>query len=1243
MNDPVSRVRRRVLTIGSQCPAVGSDLPFLPRLAVEFDEVMRDRTRGGCAPALPDGRSLLLDPTTDQVDEAFDLAFAGAARESASLFIAYIGHGEASRGDLYLLPADASYPPTMRNAFLLVKRVQELFEHHDGIDGLVLLVDACRSGTGTTSAGRDLVNVVNDVGGRFEILTASDERRAADGCFTQTIIGALRQGHPGLRMRIACADLKKLLLDRCANQTAQHLAYDGRRVSRFGDEGMWLSVNSAHVPSSRPWHRSSTGSRMERLTRWFLPTPNLSILVAATLTDRAILLVGDPGSGKSTLLAALAMPQVAESIVSPDFIHGFLFLSEASTPENLSRVLEEQLRDTVPGFEKAKEHYSSRITDAQRRSLDAWEQRIIGPLKGMPGAPMRLVFDALDQLQPPCRRSVLEFFKRLRNENDLKNVSIIASARTFEDLPAGFLRVPVARSSAEESLWYLTRRGVPGGDHTRWAVDQIGGSWLLAELFADALLAGEETSDASFPSGVQDLYYARMLAAGCLDEDRWLEEFQPVLSALAAAGAGAVLPIDLLTRAAALLGFAGSASDVRSVLVQLGSLVVRADAGTIREHVGLFHPTYSAFLSGSRIFRLIESRYRHRAIAEAIESLLAERPDSELPNIVRYAVAAEANHLWEAGDPDALVASLERRPSPIPAECLRRWQDWRQVLAKLGEDAMPVLRARRNLAWWVAFTGRVGDAVVELTALSRRNEERLGAVHPETVRSTISLAHWTSESGDPEVATEILNDLLSRCHGVLPEDDELILEIRQSRGAWMGNAGHVREALAEFKALLPSLESRFGEDSRAALVARHHIARWTGHTGDAIGALRLYQSLAADERDALEPYDIERLTTEDNLSYWLARSGEVEQALAILRRVLNDFEEYYNLRHQDAMVTRHNLAYFTWQAGDADTALEMYQELLPDQEEILGQYQPSVLRSRHNIAQLMAEIGRPRAALAGVTSLIEDQAHQLGVHHPERFRARHTAANLVGVLGEAERALSLLSEILPGQAMQLGVSHLAVGTTRYNIAWWTAEAGRNDEALALMIRLRDDYLTRLSPSSIDALTVQFGVAHLTALAGQQHAASMALDALLERLKTDIPHSHPLAVRTRVNAGLWRYSFSHDGATVTEFSRLVAMIRRRFGDAHPECLRARYNLGVMLAETGSNDRALDSVDEVLALQRSVLESNHPDIVVSVELRTELVRGFDGSALNGRLRFLRIGAPEHPIPVTRSSSTWLSAPR
>ena len=75
-------------------------------------------------------------------------AMASAGREQATLFVYFLGHGHKEGEDFYLVAADTPGPDRIdsENAVPLGQRIKELLRRYPGIDGLMLVIDACHSG-----------------------------------------------------------------------------------------------------------------------------------------------------------------------------------------------------------------------------------------------------------------------------------------------------------------------------------------------------------------------------------------------------------------------------------------------------------------------------------------------------------------------------------------------------------------------------------------------------------------------------------------------------------------------------------------------------------------------------------------------------------------------------------------------------------------------------------------------------------------------------------------------------------------------------------------------------------------------------------------------------------------------------------------------------------------------------------------------------------------------------------------
>ena len=417
---------RRLLVIGSQCEALGdaARLEFLPRVAEELYAVMIDPDLGQCLPAQPEG-GLLIDPTVNEARSAIIDSFCRASKQQATLILAYIGHGEYARERFYLLPRGSEVPPRADTAVNLIELIDELYTNQPDskIDGLVVLIDACYAGVGAVGAtmhwAKDLAQTR-----RFEVLTATSDRPAYDGCFTRTLTACLRDGiddEPYDYLR--CEQVHRVIRDACPCQVPRHPTNDA-------DRGLFLARNAAR---SRPaWAGTWAGEVIARLTADFQPTPMVERAVAASVRHRSVALVGVAGTGKSTLAAALMRPEVTEDAVPAGFAHSIAFLNSGLSTSDLARMLVDQLDRAVPGFAAARKDYLGALTEDEQRRLDALQRDVLGPLRRLRPVKetvVRILVDGLDQVPSAGEVSIREALGELAAGPGLDHVRLICTAQ----------------------------------------------------------------------------------------------------------------------------------------------------------------------------------------------------------------------------------------------------------------------------------------------------------------------------------------------------------------------------------------------------------------------------------------------------------------------------------------------------------------------------------------------------------------------------------------------------------------------------------------------------------------------------------------------------------------------------------------------------------------------------------------------------------------------------------------------
>jgi hypothetical protein len=832
---------RKVLVIGSQC-ARESPLSFLPELAHELYQVLTDAELGQCTPALDGLDGPLLDPTVDEAWNAVTKAYKAAARDGDTLVLGFIGHGECAGDNFFLLPRDAGEERTSRTALHLAQLVNELYHAHGSPDGLVVLVDACFAG-GAAVGAADRWGAA--LGGRFryELLAGTDDRPAYNGCFTRTVLATLRAGVKDELGGYVRAEHCIGPVGHECRQTPQFCVFR----SGGEDTGLWLARNAAYQSLPRGLRVAGVAELVKNLTARYQPPPQLAEVVAASREFQCVAVTGGVGAGKSALAAALARPAAAGGAVPEGFAQAVLFVSPGLTSGALADRLANQLADIFTGFAEAQRIYQHRVLVAEWKSLTSFQRWVIGPLrllrekqKQLPL--LRLVIDGLDQAGQAQAARLTKGMDELADDPDLKFVRLVVTARPDTRLPAGAYVVKLRRAESAELRTYFTS---PRLLSDQWlpselldrAVARAQGIWLVARLLAEQYRQEPAAFDpAAVPPGLAGAYERNLARlAGEPASDRWRRRLRPVLGALAAAGSGPVMPLELLVEASRALGGPGTKTALRDALVDLRGLVVRADPGTAEEQAGLFHETLSEYLLDPASRYGQDAGEAHQAVLKAIEQLAPiDRHNIASPGRVgRYAMAREAEHLWRVGRVTDLAQRLRVRQSTVPRENLEQHLRWLPRLAgQLGLDHPDTLTLRHNLAHW---TGKAGDAAGALRLyreLLPDRERALGPGHPDTLTTRSSIAHWTGRAGDA-----------------------------------MG-------ALRLFEALRADRERALGKEDRFTLATRHNLAHWTGEAGDAMGALRLYRELLPDRERALGPDHPDTLATRQNIAYLAGQAGD---------------------------------------------------------------------------------------------------------------------------------------------------------------------------------------------------------------------------------------------------------------------------------------------------------------------------------------------------------------------------------
>ena len=735
-------------------------------------KALTDPDRGNCAPA-PDS-VLLLDPTMAELRVAVKSAVNRAVSARATLVFAFIGHAEtdASKNSrpLFLLPKNGSAAaPDTDTAYEIGHRLGEM--ELGGLDGLILLLDVCHAGAGIRDVIKSGLDLKDQV--RLELLAGTFLRVARDGCFSQSLIELMENGQPSLSTDyLEIRHAANVAADACG-AVQDPPVYIGSGIGQnASDPGLWVTRNVAS-PAHWPLSGTAEGAQAVALTQSFQATHDLEHITEALASKRLVVVLGGPGSGKSALVAALARPELVPDLPFR-YLSAVAFTALTPMLPALAGSIARQLAG-IPKFSEAVAAYEAGATSEDLDRLPAMERQVFGPLRHLKiplGRKLRLAIDGIDQLEAAVRGELLETILEASRDERLERVGLLLNTRGegIEDL--GVDPIVLTRPGEDEITEYLTALNLPvtlAADLTSHA-----SSWLQLRLLADVATAlGQEIPGQA--TSLNELY--GQLLTSLTGENSG--ETRVVLTVLAAAGSGPILPIRIATEACSRMGGPADEARFRDVVAALGGIVARANPGTPSELLGLFHETLVRHVRNEEGWRT--------AVHEALEAILDVLNSRRDPASDIYRRQRAPEHLWELG--------------------------------RYGE-------AIELVTSWIG--PRASDNRELLQTLRDRADEVLEADDPAWMPIQHSLAYWTGEAGDTAEAIALYRALLEDQTRVPDPHAPGILETRSNLASLTAEAGDTAEAITLFRALLKDQTRILRPDSPNILITRSWLKRLEG-------------------------------------------------------------------------------------------------------------------------------------------------------------------------------------------------------------------------------------------------------------------------------------------------------------------------------------------------------------------------------------------------------------------------------
>ncbi len=536
----------------------------------------------------------------------------------------------------------------------------------------------------------------------------------------------------------------------------------------------------------------------------------------------------------------------------------------------------------------------------------------------------------------------------------------------------------------------LLRRRVPQltEGEAGWVAEALG-DLPLALAQAGAYLADTAT-------GVQD--YLTMLA------ERTTE--------LLAQGAPATYPVSLAASAQIALNRLAAQSPAALVLVTLAAYLAPEPIPLtlFTAHPSELPEPLAATAADPLAFTALTRLLRQYGLARVESATLA---------LHRLLAAILRTQPHQQPDLPALAVRLLRAavPTDDPWDNPLAWLAWRQLLPHVLVATNPhrtLTGVEEDVAWLLDRAGFYlqsrGEPATARPLYERAwdlRRSRLGADHPDTLKSVSNLAFDLWMLGQYEPARQLAEDTLTRMRRVLGDDHPHTLESADHLAINLWALGHYEQGRQLAEDILTRLRRVLGDDHPDTLRSTNRLALYLGELGQ---------------------YEPARRLNEDTLTR--------------CRRVLGD-------DHPDTLFSATHLAATLRELGQHEAARQLGEDTLTRQRRVLGDDHPLTLGSATYLVATLRELGQHEAARQLAEDTLTRQRRVLGDDHLLTLRsAAHLAATL-RELGQHEPAHQLAEDTLTRQRRVLGDDHPDTLRSARNLAAVLANRGERDQARRL--------------------------------------------------------------------------------------------------------------------------------------------------------------------------------------------------
>lgn len=247
-------------------------------------------------------------------------------------------------------------------------------------------------------------------------------------------------------------------------------------------------------------------------------------------------------------------------------------------------------------------------------------------------------------------------------------------------------------------------------------------------------------------------------------------------------------------------------------------------------------------------------------------------------------------------------------------------------------------------------------AVPIFRRLYKLQEQTLGALHPNTIRTVSNLATSLAKLNQHAEAAVLYEQVLRFDHQKSRESAEAATTAVQL-GVCYRELGKTDKAEELFKEARRIRETLFGPDSAEAKEAAGHLGVLYAQRGDTKQAMELLGGLTGPgSSQAAET--LEAAKTLNNMAVAYQKAGDYAKVEPLLQRALAIIERFRGKEHPDTASALNNIASLKMALGQRKEAEPLFEKSLAIREKVLGPKDPSVADSLTNLAALYVEDGK---------------------------------------------------------------------------------------------------------------------------------------------------------------------------------------------------------------------------------------------------------------------------------------------